>query len=138
MKRVLIVTAVAVGQLALAGVAVFPQLSARVAGDTYQMRVMPVDPIDPFRGAYVALDYPDLRRDDSEEFGDAWSSPDDGEQGDLFITLAQRGDVWVGADWTRERPESGPPRGSPTPANPRGLVWPGPQGNVRRRCRRRR
>lgn len=108
MKRVLIVTAVAVGQLALASVAVFPQLSARVAGDTYQMRVMPVDPIDPFRGAYVALDYPDLRRDDSEEFGDAWSSPDDGEQGDLFITLAQRGDVWVGADWTRERPESGP------------------------------
>ena len=45
---------------ALVGVAVAPQLSARVLGDTYVVRVAPVDPIDPFRGAYVSLTYPGL------------------------------------------------------------------------------
>ena len=54
---------VAVAQLALVGVAVAPQLSARAFGDEYRMRVAPVDPIDPFRGAYVDLGYPDLRLD---------------------------------------------------------------------------
>ena len=52
---------VAVLQLALVPLAVLPQLSARVTGETYRMRVAPVDPIDPFRGAYIDLSYPDLR-----------------------------------------------------------------------------
>ena len=52
-------------QAALVGVAVAPQLSARVTGDTYLFRVAPLDPIDPFRGAYVTLDYPDLQTDRS-------------------------------------------------------------------------
>ena len=47
-------------QVALLVAAVFGQLSARVAGEEYLVRVAPLDPIDPFRGAYVALDYPDL------------------------------------------------------------------------------
>ena len=65
MKRIATVGIIAVSQLALVGLAVAPQLSARLTGDTYLVRVAPVDPIDPFRGAYVALDYPDLRHDDS-------------------------------------------------------------------------
>jgi uncharacterized membrane-anchored protein len=89
--------------LALAGVAVYPQLSARLTGEEITLRVAPVDPIDPFRGAYVDLQYPDLnqlggRRDDGL---------DDGERGDLFITLRQEGDVWVADARTRTRPESG-------------------------------
>jgi uncharacterized membrane-anchored protein len=89
--------------LALAGVAVYPQLSARLTGEEITLRVAPVDPIDPFRGAYVDLQYPDLdqlggRRDDGL---------DDGERGDLFITLRQEGDVWVADARTRTRPDSG-------------------------------
>ena len=70
MKRALTTAVIAVSQLALVGLAVAPQLSARVAGDPYLVRVAPVDPIDPFRGAYVALDYPDLRDDESRSFGE--------------------------------------------------------------------
>lgn len=45
--------------LALLAVAVWPQLSARFTGDEVVLRVQPVDPIDPFRGAYVDLGYPE-------------------------------------------------------------------------------
>ncbi len=62
-KLALKVGAVALVQLALVGVAVAPRLSARLTGDEYRLRVAPVDPIDPFRGAYVDLDYPDLDLD---------------------------------------------------------------------------
>ena len=90
--------------LALTGIAVYPQLSARLTGDEITLRVAPVDPIDPFRGAYVDLQYPDLnrlggRRDDGLE---------DGRRGDLFITLRQEGDVWVTDGRSRTRPDSGP------------------------------
>lgn len=89
--------------LALTGVAVYPQLSARLIGDEITLRVAPIDPIDPFRGAYVDLQYPDLnrlgsRRDDG--LGD-------GERGDLFITLRQDGEVWVADSRTRTRPAGG-------------------------------
>lgn len=47
-------------QAVLVAVAVWPQLSARTAGEEYLLAVAPVDPIDPFRGAYVALEYPGL------------------------------------------------------------------------------
>ena len=98
MKRVLTVSVIAVAQLVLVGVGVAPQLSARLTGDTYLMRVAPLDPIDPFRGAYVSLDYSDLRHDPSSS----------DEQGDIFVTLAQEGEVWVAGDWSRERPDEGP------------------------------
>ena len=45
----------------LVGLAVRPQLSARLTGETYELAVAPLDPIDPFRGAYVTLDYPGLQ-----------------------------------------------------------------------------
>lgn len=110
MKRILVVAAVAAAQLALVGVAVAPQLSARLTGETYLLEVAPLDPIDPFRGAYVSLDYPGVRQGDR----DPWdSSPgvgslDDDERGDVFIVLRQEGPVWVADGWQRDRPDEGP------------------------------
>ncbi|WP_110240806.1 GDYXXLXY domain-containing protein [Nocardioides gilvus] len=103
MKRTVLVTLVAVSQLALVGVGVAPQLSARVNGETVLLKVAPVDPIDPFRGAYVVLDYPDLDPPD-----DRW---EDGvseyREDHLFIVLEERDGVAVGTEWTHRRPESG-------------------------------
>lgn len=42
-------------QLALLGAVAAPRLSPRLTGDEYRLAVVPVDPIDPFRGAYVDL-----------------------------------------------------------------------------------
>ncbi|RYB88830.1 hypothetical protein EUA06_18785 [Nocardioides glacieisoli] len=99
MKRTVTVALIAVSQLVLVGVAVAPQLSARVLGDTYLVRVAPVDPIDPFRGAYVALDYPDLRHDDRQSSG---------EGGDLYVSLVEEDGVWTAGEWSRQRPADGP------------------------------
>ncbi|WP_372728384.1 GDYXXLXY domain-containing protein [Nocardioides sp.] len=92
--------------LVLVGVAVAGQLSARLTGDEYTFRVAPVDPIDPFRGAYVELAYPDLQE------LERWEASDDvdieGARGELFVTLREEGGVWVADDYTRERPDTGP------------------------------
>ncbi|MGH3362680.1 MAG: GDYXXLXY domain-containing protein [Nocardioides sp.] len=98
------VALVAVLQLALVPLAVWPQLSARATGDTYRMRVAPVDPIDPFRGAYVDLRYPDLR---TMEMSDP-PSLEDGDSGAVYATLVQDGEVWVLGEYTRTRPDEGP------------------------------
>ena len=109
MNRTVTTAVIAVSQLALVGLGVAPQLSARLTGDTYLMKVAPIDPMDPFRGAYVALDYPDLRHDGSQSFGEpGLGALDDGEEGDVFITLEKRGDVWAASDWSRTRPADGP------------------------------
>ena len=114
MNRILTTGVVAVTHLALVGVAVAPQLSARLVGESYVMRVAPLDPIDPFRGAYVALDYPDLRHDRPDDQGTTIGATgglgviDDGDQGAVYVTLVQEGDVWVAGQWQRGRPESGP------------------------------
>ena len=95
---------VAVLQLALVPLAVLPQLSARVTGETYLMRVAPVDPIDPFRGAYVDLNYPDLR-------DRGMSNPrnlEDGKSGAVYATLVEEKGFWVLGEYTRTRPEQGP------------------------------
>jgi uncharacterized membrane-anchored protein len=94
----------ALAQLALVGVAVAPQLVARATGDDYLMRVQPLDPIDPFRGAYVTLDYPDLQ----ERGGSRPPSTDDGERGDVYITLVEEDGFWVMEERARTRPEDGP------------------------------
>jgi uncharacterized membrane-anchored protein len=75
---------------------VAPQLSARLAGETYLVRVAAVDPVDPFRGAYVALDYPDL------------SGPDPAGSGAVYVSLVPEDGVWVAGGWSRERPADGP------------------------------
>lgn len=91
--------------LALVAGAVLPQLTARLTGDEYQFRVAPLDPIDPFRGAYVAITYPDLQPMDEDGF--PTDPVDDGERGDLYVTLVRDGDVWKAQDFLRERPTSG-------------------------------
>jgi uncharacterized membrane-anchored protein len=93
------VAAAVVVQLALVAVAVSGQLSARLTGDEYSFRVEPVDPIDPFRGAYVALDYPDLVPNDENLPGD---------RGDVFLPLTEDGEVWAAGTPTRTRPDDGP------------------------------
>ena len=93
------VAAAVVVQLALVAVAVSGQLSARLTGDEYSFRVEPVDPIDPFRGAYVALDYPDLVPNDQNLPGD---------RGDVFLPLTEDGEVWAAGTPARTRPDDGP------------------------------
>jgi len=88
----------------LAGVlvagAVLPQLSARLTGETYRLAVAPVDPIDPFRGAYVTLDYPSLHpADDVAQAG-----------GTVYVPLVRVPDreLWEGGRPSRSEPASGP------------------------------
>jgi uncharacterized membrane-anchored protein len=92
------VGAVALVQVALVGAAVAPRLSARLTGDEYRLRVAPVDPIDPFRGAYVDLDYPVLPTD----------GRDSARGGDVYITLVRDGDVWKAGTVGRARPSGTP------------------------------
>ncbi|MFZ2504428.1 MAG: GDYXXLXY domain-containing protein [Nocardioides sp.] len=97
-------TALVLTSLVLVGVAVFPQLSARIAGDEYLLRVAPLDPIEPARGAYVALGYPDLNPRADGRFGPV----DDGaHQGTVFLTLEKDGEYWKGKGFTRSRPDEG-------------------------------
>ena len=105
MNRVLTIGAVVAVQAVLVGVGVAPQLSARLTGDTHIFRVEAVDPIDPFRGAYVTLDYPDLRRDDGIDANDGSGN---GDGGPVYITLTDEDGVSVATDFVRDRPDSGP------------------------------
>lgn len=102
MKTLTTLAAVVAFQTALVGASAAPQLSARVTGDTYQFRVAPLDPMDPFRGAYVTLDYPDLNLRDTDEFG-VTLRPDD-DRGPIYLGLRRDGDVWVADEVTRDRP----------------------------------
>lgn len=103
MNRVLTIGLVAAAQAVLVAVGVAPQISARTTGETHTFRVEAVDPIDPFRGAYVTLGYPDLRLDDA-----AADDRADGGGGTVFITLAEEEGHSVARDVSRERPDSGP------------------------------
>ena len=93
MNKLVTLGVVVVVQAGLVGAAVAPQLMARFTGETYHFRVAPLDPIDPFRGAYVTLSYPDLQRDVPS-----------GDDGPLYITLADDGGVMVADEFLRERP----------------------------------
>lgn len=96
-------------QLGLVGVAVDGQLSARLTGEEYTLRVLPIDPIDPFRGAYVDLGYPDLAGAGADGIlttDDIRRSREDGDR--VFVPLVRDGDVWVGRQATRVRPDDGP------------------------------
>lgn len=89
-------------QLLLVPLAVFGQLSARLTGEEHLIRVGPVDPIDPFRGAYVTLGYPDLQPDDRER-----KALDEGDQGDVYVTLVEDDGVLVADEFSRSRPADG-------------------------------
>ncbi|MDP3891881.1 GDYXXLXY domain-containing protein [Nocardioides sp.] len=85
-------------QLGLVGVAVNGQLSARITGEEYLLRVAPFDPHDPFRGAYVDLDYPDLPQRAGRR-----------TEGTVFVPLVPgEGEVWTGGRAQSERPDQGP------------------------------
>ncbi len=93
------VAAACLAHLVLVGVAVAPQLSARLTGDELRLAVAPLDPIDPFRGAYVVLDYPDLPlRQEGKELP---------LRGEVFIPLQRAGALWEGGALTAEEPPSG-------------------------------
>ena len=87
-------------QAALVGLAVAPRLSAHLRGEEYRVRVAPIDPIDPFRGAYVALTYPDLRpgRRDLREM----------PTGDVYLPLVEQDGFWVAHGVLTERPDHAP------------------------------
>lgn len=104
-KRLALVAAV---QLALVAVGVAPQLSARATGDEFRMRVAPVDPIDPFRGAYVTLDYPDLSRDDSFSADGGLGALEDGKSGAVYVSLREEDGLMQATAFSRTRPGSGP------------------------------
>lgn len=75
--------------------AVFGPLSAAVTGKTVTLTAVPADPIDPFRGAYVALRYPGMPE-----------SVDNGET--VFVTLAPTSDAnWRIAGQASQRPDKG-------------------------------
>ena len=103
-SRAVRVGAVCLVQLALVGAAVAGPLSARLTGQELLLEVEPVDPIDPFRGAYVDLDYPSLAGDAGRISGDL--AP--GERGTVFIPLVRDGDRVRGGQATRTRPGRGP------------------------------
>ncbi|WP_168583662.1 GDYXXLXY domain-containing protein [Gephyromycinifex aptenodytis] len=101
-RRWLSVLGVILVQALLVGTAVAPQVSARLLGDEYRMRVQPLDPIDPFRGAYVSLDYPDVPRMNPAEIQRP-STP-----GPAYVPLRAKGEVWRGDTPQPTRPAAGP------------------------------
>jgi uncharacterized membrane-anchored protein len=104
-KRLALVVIV---QLALVAVGVAPQLSARAVGQEYRMRVVPVDPIDPFRGAYVTLDYPDLSHDETFSADGGLGALQDGESGPVYVSLSEEDGLMRATGYSRSRPDSGP------------------------------
>lgn len=86
----------------LVPLAVLPQLSARVTGEEYRFAVEPLDPVDPFRGAYVALAYPGIGRPEVQR-----GAP---REGTLYVPLRRvpGSDLWEGAATVERRPARGP------------------------------
>jgi uncharacterized membrane-anchored protein len=97
------VTAAVIAQLGVLVLAVAAPLSARLNGSEYLLRVAPVDPVDPFRGAYVALSYPDLQQPAPG------ATQESSRRGAVYVPLRADGDVWK-ATWPAltDRPRSGP------------------------------
>jgi uncharacterized membrane-anchored protein len=67
-------------------------------GEKVRLQVQPVDPVDFFRGEYVALDYGIAR------IPTAGVGP--GET--VYVPLRPAGEIWTGDRSTTERPEDGP------------------------------
>lgn len=105
-RRSALVAAAVLVQAALVPIAVFPSLSARVTGTEYLVAVRPLDPIDPFRGAYVALGYPDLGPADPTT--DPAQEPRREPEGTVYVPLVRAGDLWRGGPATRQRPAEAP------------------------------
>ncbi|MEO3785220.1 GDYXXLXY domain-containing protein [Actinocorallia sp. B10E7] len=91
LSRPVAVAAAVLVQAALTAWAVQPQLSPRLTGTEYRLAVAPVDPIDPFRGAYVQLSYPGLPAEVSDEGG-------------AYVPLVRDGSLWKGGTPVKTRP----------------------------------
>ena len=94
---------VAVLQLVLVGAAVAAPLSARLTGQEVRLRVTAVDPVDAFRGAYVALTYPDLPGQPAVAGELARDSG-----GTAYVPLVHNGDLWTGGRISATRPTATP------------------------------
>lgn len=96
------VAAACVVQALLVAAAVAPQLSARVTGVDHRLAVAPLDPVDPFRGAYVELAYPGLPALQADQGG----LP----TGTVFLPLERdpSGRLWRGKALTVQQPDAGP------------------------------
>lgn len=108
--RAVRVGAVVLAQLALVGVAVWAPLSARLTGETVVLRVEPVDPVDPFRGAYVQFAYPDLPDQPGQDAGNRTPEQQqalDDARGTAYVPLTRQGEVWVGGPVQRTPPAEG-------------------------------
>lgn len=92
---------VAVLLVALVPLAVWTQISARLTGDIVTLRVGAIDPVDPLRGAYVSLSYPDLH---SPTPPTGEPSP---ELAHAYVPLSQSGEIWVGGMPALTPPASG-------------------------------
>ena len=114
-RRARVVAAV-LASLVLVVVAVWGPLLARLTGEEVRLRVAPVDPMDPFRGAYVDLGYPDLPG--QAQMLDPTLTPEgsveetEGEavedsRGTAYVPLTRQGEVWVGEPVQRSRPADG-------------------------------
>lgn len=101
-RRTTWVVVATIAQLLLVPVAVYGQLSARLTGEELLLRVGPVDPIDPFRGAYVALAYPDLQPSELERKGF-----EEEDRGELYVVLEEDDGVMVAERFSRTRPDRG-------------------------------
>jgi uncharacterized membrane-anchored protein len=94
------ILAIGLGQALLVAASVAPQLSAHLQGDTYLAKVAPLDPVEPVRGVYLALSYPELGLDGSDPLSS------DGRHGEpVYIPLTETGNTVTGGTPTRSRPE---------------------------------
>ncbi len=107
-KRLLMVLVLSVTLLGLTAAAVWPQLNARISGTEYRVLVAPVDPIDPFRGAYVQLTYPELRApwEDPAGMGEGTDRPDS-RSGAVYLVLDEVGGMLQTRERVRQRPSDG-------------------------------
>jgi uncharacterized membrane-anchored protein len=67
------------------------------SGDKVRLQVQPVDPVDFFRGEYVALDYR-IARIPTQGIGPAET---------VYVPLRPEGEIWMGNRITTERPDEG-------------------------------
>lgn len=101
MKNILTLAVVVAAQAGLVCAAVAPQLSARATGESYEFNVAPLDPIDPFRGAYVTLDYPDLQRDQETDYSR--------DERAVYVTLVEDDGAMVADTFESDRPSGDQP-----------------------------
>lgn len=102
-RRTTWVVVATIAQLLLVPVAVYGQLSARLTGEELLLRVGPVDPIDPLRGAYVDLAYPDLQPTEAERRG----FEDHERRGTLYVVLEENDGLMVAGRFSHTRPDHG-------------------------------